>query len=499
MFIVVAILAAFCMLISASSRVLRLFNSFALIALLGLAGEMILRVFCQGPQSIWGGFFSWDALSALLLGVIVVIAAYVIVYSFSYMEHEVAAGKVPQSRLPRYYFWVWMFIGTMLWVVSTPNLGLLWVGIEGTTLATALLVGFYREKTAVEAAWKYIVLCTVGISFALLGTMILYAASGRINGYSLAALDWRLLVGMAPQLDPALVKLGCIFAFIGYGAKVGFVPMHPWLPDAHSQAPSPVSALLSGVLLNCALYAILRWHILVRQTGLGPDFSGKLLLVFGLISLGAMMAFILLQKDIKRLLAYSSVEHMGIIALGLGLGTPLAVWGACFHLILHALTKANLFVVVGRVVQMIGTRQIPKIRGVMSLWPYTGGILFMGLLAITGMPPFGTFRSEISIMAGFFQNHHPILGFLTALFLAVIFAGFLYHFLGMLFGTPGERCLKDKGEGKEVLWLAVPMILVLMLGVFVPEPLNQALNQVVELILGRGGEYGEFGKLTQLF
>ncbi|AGA70404.1 formate hydrogenlyase subunit 3/multisubunit Na+/H+ antiporter, MnhD subunit [Desulfitobacterium dichloroeliminans LMG P-21439] len=499
MFIVVAFLAALCMLISSRNQVLRTINSLAVLALLGLAGDMIWRVYTQGPQSIWGGFFTWDALSALLLTVIAVIAAYVVLYSFSYMEHEVEADKVPQSRLPWYYFWIWMFIGTMLWVVSTPNLGLLWVGIEGTTLATALLVGFYREKPAVEAAWKYIVLCTVGISFALLGTMILYAASGRVNGYSLAALDWRLLVNLANQLDPALVKLGFVFAFIGYGAKVGFVPMHPWLPDAHSQAPSPVSALLSGVLLNCALYAILRWHILVRQTSLGPDFSGNLLIIFGLLSLGAMVAFILLQKDIKRLLAYSSVEHMGIIALGFGIGTPLAVWGACFHLILHALTKANLFVAVGRVVQMMGTRQIPKMRGILSLWPYTGGMLLMGLLAITGTPPFGTFRSEINIMAGLFQAGHPFLGFLTALFLSVIFAGFLYHFLGMLFGKPNERHLEERGEGSAMLWLALPLALVLILGVVVPEPLNQALNQVVELILGGGGEYGEIIKLTSVF
>lgn len=499
MFIVVAFLAAFCMLFSSHNQVLRILNCLALVGLFGIAGDTVYGVFTQGPRSIWGGFFYWDALSALLLVVIVVIAAYVILYSFSYMEHEVKEGKVAQSRLPWYYFWIWMFIGTMLWVVSTPNLGLLWVGIEGTTLATALLVGFYREKAAVEAAWKYIILCTVGISFALLGTMILYAASSRVNGYSLAALDWRLLVSMAIHLDPALVKLGFIFAFVGYGAKVGFVPMHPWLPDAHSQAPSPVSALLSGVLLNCALYAILRWHILVGQTSLGPDFSGRLLMIFGLISLGAMVAFILLQKDLKRLFAYSSVEHMGIMAIGFGLGTPLAVWGACFHLVVHALSKANLFVVVGRVVQMTGTRQIPKIRGVMSLWPFTGGILLMGFLAITGAPPFGTFRSEISIMAGLFQENHPFIGFLTALFLAVIFAGFLFHFLGMLWGKPSERRLEEKGESWAVLWLGIPLVLVLILGVFVPESLNQALGQVVELIQGGGEEHGNLARITGLF
>lgn len=499
MFVVVAFLAALCMLSSSRNTILRGLNAAALLSLLGLGGNTVLRVFKQGPQSVWGGFFYWDALSALLLSVIIVIASYVVLFSLSYMEHEVEEEKIPQSRLRWYYFWIWMFIGTMLWVVSTPNLGLLWVGIEGTTLATALLVGFYREKSSIEAAWKYIILCTVGISFALLGTLLLYAAAGRVNGFSLEALDWRLLIGIAPQLDGALVKLGFLFAFIGYGAKVGFVPMHPWLPDAHSQAPSPVSALLSGVLLNCALYAVLRWHILVRQTSLGPNFSGNLLVIFGLISLGGMVAFILLQKDIKRLLAYSSVEHMGILALGFGLGTPLAVWGASFHLILHALTKANLFVIVGRIVQKTGTRQILKIRGVLSLWPYSGFILLLGLLAITGTPPFGTFRSEINIMAGLFQTNHPILGFLTALFLTIIFAGFLYHFLGMLFGKPNERKLEEKGENPRVLILALPLVVVLVFGIFVPESLNQALWQVVELILGVGGNYGQLTEFTRVF
>jgi hydrogenase-4 component F len=491
MFVVIAFLAALVMLMTSRNSTLRILNGVALLILVALAGNTVLRVFNQGPQRVWGGFFYWDALSALLLSVIVVIASYVILFSFSYMEHEVEEGKIPQSRLRWYYFWIWMFIGTMLWVVSTPNLGLLWVGIEGTTLATALLVGFYREKAGIEAAWKYIILCTVGISFALLGTLLLYAAAGRVNGYSLSALDWRLLLGMAPQLDSALVKLGFLFAFIGYGAKVGFVPMHPWLPDAHSQAPSPVSALLSGVLLNCALYAVLRWHILIRQTTLGPSFSGKLLVIFGLISLGVMVAFILLQKDVKRLLAYSSVEHMGIMALGFGLGTPIAVWGASFHLLLHALTKANLFVVIGGLVQKTGTRQILKIRAVMSLWPYSGFMLLLGLLAITGTPPFGTFRSEINIMAGLFQMGHPVYGFLTALFLTIIFAGFLNHFLGMLFGKASERKVEVEKESPRVIIHAIPLLFVLVLGIVVPEQINQALWQVVELILGVGGNDGQ--------
>lgn len=490
MFVVIAFLAALAMPFSARRAYLQGLNGLALLSLTGLAGNIVIKVFREGSQSLWNGFFYWDALSALLLSVIVTISGYVVLFSLHYMEHEVEEGKVPRRRLRWYYFWIWMFIGTMLWVVSTPNLGLLWVGIEGTTLATALLVGFYREKAAIEAAWKYIILCSVGISFALLGTLLLYAAEGRMNGYSLSSLDWRLLQGWAPQLDPALVKLGFLFAFIGYGAKVGFAPMHPWLPDAHSQAPSPVSALLSGVLLNCALYAILRWHILVRQTSLGPEFSGRLLVWFGIISLGVMVAFILLQKDLKRLLAYSSVEHMGILALGFGLGTPLAVWGASLHLLLHALTKANLFVVVGRIVQKTGTRQILKIRAVMSLWPYTGFLLLLGFLAITATPPFGTFRSELQILAGLFTTGHPVLGFLASLFLTLIFAGFLYHFIGILFGKPSDRQQETSGESWKPLLLGIPVIVVLALGLLIPESIDQALWQVVQLIQG-GGEHGQ--------
>ena len=373
-------------------------------------------------------------------------------------------------------------MATMLLVVSTPNMGIVWVGIEGTTLATTLLVGFYRNKQAIEAAWKYVILCVVGISFALLGTMLLFASAAPHLGQSLSALDWRMLPTVASRLDPTLFRLGVLFAIVGYGTKVGFAPMHAWLPDAHSQAPSPVSALLSAVLLNCALYAILRWYSLARLTTLGPDFVGTILMSFGFLSLALMAGFILLQKDIKRLLAYSSVEHMGILAIGFGLGTKEAVWGASLHLLLHGLTKANLFVIIGRLVQKTGTRQISRIRGIFKVWPYTGIIMVLGLLGITGTPPFGTFRSEIIILSGLFKTDHPILGFLTILFLTVIFAGFLYHFLQMLYGKPTDR--QQPEERVSTLVLAIPLLVVLFLGLFIPQSLNQALNQVVKVILG---------------
>ena len=482
MFIGVAVIAALGMLFSAKDTYLKLVNSVALILLTLSGGWTIRQTLIQGSFGYGSGFLYWDARSVLLLSVIIIVADYVILFSLKYMEEEVREKKLPRTRLKGYYFWLWFFISTMLLVISTPNLGIIWVGIEGTTLATTLLVGFYRNKLAVEAAWKYVILCSVGISFALLGTLFLFAASTPYLGHSLTALDWRELPKIANQLDLGLVRLGVLFAFVGYGAKVGFVPMHAWLPDAHSQAPSPVSALLSGVLLNCALYAILRWHSLARQTALGPDFTGKILLSFGLISLAVMVGVILLQKDVKRLLAYSSVEHMGILAIGFGLGTPLAIWGAALHLLLHALTKANLFVIVGNLVQKTGTRQILRIRGIFKVWPYTGILMLFGLLGITGTPPFGTFRSELSILTGFFETDHLLLGFLAILFLTLIFAGFLYHFIHMLFGKPHERY--QAGESINTLALAIPLLLVLFLGLFIPQSLNQALTQVVKVILG---------------
>ena len=482
MFIGVAVIAAVGMLFSAKETYLRLLNSVALVLLTLSGGWTIRQTLSQGSYAYGTDFLYWDALSALLLSVIIMIAVYVILFSFGYMEEEVREKKFPRTRLKWYYFWIWIFIATMLLVVSTPNLGIIWVGIEGTTLATTLLVGFYRNKQSVEAAWKYVILCTVGISFALLGTMLLFASAAPILGQSLSALDWRMLSKVASQLDPNLVRLGVLFGVVGYGAKVGFAPMHAWLPDAHSQAPSPVSALLSAVLLNCALYAILRWYSLARLTTLGPDFVGTILMCFGFLSLALMVGFILLQKDIKRLLAYSSVEHMGILAIGFGLGTQEAVWGASLHLLLHGLTKANLFVIIGSLVQKTGTREISRIRGIFKVLPYTGIIMVLGLLSITGTPPFGTFRSELSILSGLYKTGHPILGFLSILFLTVIFAGFLYHFLQMLYGKPSGR--QQPRECVSTLALAIPLLVVLFLGLFIPQSLNQALDQVVKVILG---------------
>ncbi len=236
---------------------------------------------------------------------------------------------------------VQLFLLTMLLVVVCDNLGMMWVAIEGTTLASAFLVGFYEKDTSVEAAWKYLIICSVGIALALFGIVLTYASSIELLGDSSSALEWTTLRSIAPELDPTYLRLAFIFIMVGYGTKVGLAPMHTWLPDAHSQAPSPISAMLSAVLLNCAFYGILRFFIITELCV--PGFATDLMLIFGLLSMAVAAVFIIVAKDSKRLLAYSSIEHMGIMSLGFGLGGFLGIFGALFQMLNHALTKPILF------------------------------------------------------------------------------------------------------------------------------------------------------------
>ncbi|HWJ02993.1 MAG TPA: proton-conducting transporter membrane subunit, partial [Verrucomicrobiae bacterium] len=276
------------------------------------------RVFLNGKQYWFGGFLYFDALNAYILATISIVGFMGCLYSIGYMGKEVDEGVIDAKKFGRYFFWLHLFIFAMLMVVSVNNLGVLWVFVEGTTLATALLVGFYHTKASLEAAWKYIIICSVGITFALFGTILIYFAGTKAMGSVGYALNWTELVRNAASLDPKLLKLAFVFILVGYGTKAGLVPMHTWLPDAHSQAPSPVSALLSGVLLNCALYGIIRFHIILSQSPVGSGYSAGLLILFGVLSVGFVVPFILIQHDIKRLLAYSSIEHMGLITLGIG-------------------------------------------------------------------------------------------------------------------------------------------------------------------------------------
>ncbi len=450
-----------------------------------LGSRLALKVFTGGPIRSWSGVLYADALSALVVLIVVVLGFASALYSVGYMNREIREGAVAARRLGRYYLWLHIFVFTMLFVAVADNLGVMWVAIEATTLASALLVAFYNKEASLEAAWKYIMICTVGITFALFGTILTYYSSLNVMGEARGVLNWSTLVRVADKLDPKMIRLAFVFVLIGYGTKAGLAPMHTWLPDAHSQAPSPVSALLSGVLLNCALYGILRFHIITSRT-VGPAFSSQLLLIFGLLSIGVAVPFLLLQHDFKRLLAYSSVEHIGIIAAGIGIGGKLGLYGALLHLFNHAFAKSLMFFLAGNITQHYNTKKIARIRGVLQAYPAAGTLLLLGAFAIAGSPPFGPFLSEFAIVSAGFAGGHVVAAVLFLFFLALVFGGLIYYATNMAFGSPPPRVERVEGGGDawSTAAILVPLTLVVAMGVYIPAPLNGLLEQVVRVIGG---------------
>lgn len=451
---------------------------------LGLVGAGL--IFSGPPRHLVFDLLYLDSLSAWLILIISSVGGLAALYSIGYLHHEVAHGVVAPGQIHWYYWWFHQALFTMLLVVSFNNLGLMWAAVEGTTLTTAFLVGFYQRKTSLEAAWKYVILCSVGITFALLGVLVMYASAVGVLGEESAALNWTVLLAAAPRLDPALVRLAFVLVLVGYGTKAGLAPMHSWLPDAHSQAPAPVSALLSGVLLNCALYGVLRYH-LIATAALGPGFSSSLLLGFGLVSIAVAVPFILVQRDIKRLLAYSSIEHVGIITLAVGIGGPLGLFGGMLHMLNHALTKALLFFVAGSLGQRYGTLQMLRIRGAAQAAPLAGTLLLLAGFAIVGTPPSGIFVSEFTIVtAGVARDLGWVSGLVLA-GLAVIFGGMLFHLARMVFGPPSPAGRDPAGPAarpvRPELWLAAVLAVPIVgLGLYVPAPVRAVLDQVVQIL-----------------
>lgn len=446
----------------------------------GAAGALVAGVLKDGPFA--RGPLYIDALSALMLLVVGLLAVTATLFSLSYMEREVAEGHFRAAVLPRYYALLQIFVFTMIGVLVVENLGLMWVGVEATTLASTLLVAFYFNRAALEAAWKYVMVCNVGILLALLGTIMLYYAQTNVGGGSpLSRTD---LMAMSGQLDPLLVKLAFVFILIGYGTKAGLAPMHTWLPDAHSQAPSPISGLLSGALLSCALYALVRNAGIVRGT-LGCDFVQTALLGFGLLSVAVAIPFILVQHDIKRLLAYSSVEHIGLVSFGLGLGTPLAVYGATFHILNHAVVKSALFYLAGIVSQQYRTKQVLRIRGLFAALPAAGAMTMLAVLAIVGTPPFNIFLSKFAIVAAAFEGGRPLLGGLLLLLLAGIFAGMLYYTGKMVFGTAPASFQAAPVGRPAFIAVAASLAWATVTGFYLPPWLHELLTQAAAIAAGR--------------
>jgi hydrogenase-4 component F len=428
-------------------------------------------------HSGWGPLLEVDPLGLLFLTITSVVFFAASLYAIPYLLHGTYQSGAAPHRFVPCLLW---FLAAMTLVCVTRHLALMWAAIEATTLASAPLIYFYRRPGALEAAWKYLLICSVGIALALLGVFFLgvaaSAAPGHPPGLTLGGLE-----AVAPLMSRPWLKAAFVLALVGYGTKMGLAPLHTWLPDAHSQAPSPVSALLSGALLNCAFLAIARVYQICIASG-DAQFARALLLVLGFASVAIATAFLVRQRDYKRLLAYSSIENMGIVAIGVGLGGS-ATYGAMLHTVNHSLCKAGLFFVAGNVLREYATTNAAEVRGVMRRMPVTGAVLMALLLALGGAPPFGPFWSKFIVFRAAMEPPHPWLGMLLITLLGVAFLGMAGTILPMLQGS-------DAGPGRRreaTLSLAAPIAMsvgALVMGILIPPAISAVLRDAAALLGG---------------
>lgn len=453
---------------------------------------LTVRVWLRPPASpVFDGLLHLDELGMLFLGITSLLFLAAAIYGVGYLRRE---NPEPRQDFEEGLLFVnapegiftgclLLFLAMMTLVCLSGHFGLTWVGVEATTLASAPLIYFHRHTRSLEATWKYLLICSVGIALALLGIFIACIAATDANGATIPLLTAEL-VRRASSLNQVWLKIGFVFLLVGYGTKMGLAPLHTWLPDAHSESPSVVSALLSGALLNCAFLSILRMHQVLVAAGCGA-FGQDLLVLLGLISMGVAAIFIIGQQDFKRLLAYSSVEHVGILALGVGLG-GVGVYGSMLHAVNHSMTKAMLFLVAGNILAAYGTKSCMQVRGVLSVLPISAVLWLAGFLAITGSPPFGMFLSELTILKAALDQGHILAAVLYLVFLGMIFVGMASVFLGM---AQGESSLPEdtRTPRETVLSILSPAVLgliVLVLGLWIPAPVQNLLQQAAKALGG---------------
>jgi hydrogenase-4 component F len=430
------------------------------------------EAFMSGPNDLLRA----DSLSALLMVCVAAVATLALFFSPGLGRES----GYDAAQLRRYHIFVNLFIFAMLLAVSANNVGIMWIAIEATTIFSAMVIPLALTKASVEASWKYILISSVGITLAFVGTVLAYfdfvSLSGRVDN----ALNWPVLLAAAPGLHPVVMRLAFVFLLIGFGTKAGLAPMHTWLPDAHSEAPSPVSAMMSGVLLAVALYAIARWKVVV-DAALGPEFSNQILLLLGVFSLLVASFSLVIQRNYKRMLAYSSIEHSGLVCIGLGLG-PLGVFAALLHLVCHTAAKSMLFVLSGEVLHRYQSTDMERVSGLLKVMPWTGGLFLIGILAVIGAPPFGLFISEFALIRAGFADGRPLLMAAVMVLLAVGFAALLRHSNKMLYGTAPEG-IRTGDNGKwRLLPLSVGVGVLVILGLTLPVPFKALLDQAVKVV-----------------
>jgi hydrogenase-4 component F len=443
------------------------------------ACALTARIVADGPMLAWDDEFFIDALNVFLVTLTAFVGLTTAIFSRPYMRVERDHGKMTPARMRLYHSMYQLFCFTMLLALTTNNMGILWVAMEAATLTTVLLVSVYRTAASLEAAWKYFILCGVGIAQALFGTVLLYMAAEKVLGPHGGALLWTQLDAVKHQLDPTVMTLAFAFLFIGYGTKVGLVPVHNWLPDAHAEGPTPVSAVLSGLLLNVALYAVLRCKVLT-DGALHNRLASQLMMGFGIVSVVAAVFFLYRQRDVKRMFAYSSIEHMGLMTFAFGMGGPIANFAGLLHMTVHSLVKSAIFFAVGHATQKAGTQIMDDIRGLVKVSPTVGWGLMLGSLAILGMPPFGVFASEFLILTTAMREQ-PWATPLLLLALGVAFASIFGRVQAMVFG---ETTLRPLAHPPALLPVFVHLALGLMLGLYIPPYLNGWYQQAARMLGG---------------
>ncbi|HQR25060.1 MAG TPA: hydrogenase 4 subunit F [Steroidobacteraceae bacterium] len=438
------------------------------------------RVLREGNLVAAGEQFFIDPFNVFLVVLTAFVGFTTAVFSRPYMRIEAEHGRIGGGRLRLYHSMYQLFMATMLIALTTNNLGLLWVAMEAATLSTVLLVTLYRTPASLEAGWKYFILCGVGIAQALFGTILLYFAAEKVLGaHGVDALLWTHLAAVKSELEPRVLSLAFVFLLVGYGTKVGLAPLHNWLPDAHAEGPTPISAVLSGLLLNVAIYAVVRCKVLVEGS-LQSNLPSQMLMGFGLLSVVLAAFFLWRQRDIKRLFAYSSIEHMGIVTFAFGMGGAVANFAALLHMTVHSLTKSSIFFAVGHASQKVGSQRIDDIRGLITLNPTIGWGLMIGSIAILGLPPFGVFASEFLVLTTAMRQQ-PWATPILLMALGVAFAAIFSRVQSMVFGETRARRLPHQPA---LLPVFAHLAIVLLLGLYIPPYLADWYRAAARLIGG---------------
>lgn len=428
-----------------------------------------------------GDFLRVDGLAAVFVLAVSGVSWISLWFGMSYLSVAHGDEHLDENQLRRYYALTHMFVFTMLLAVTVNNVGVMWVAVEATTITSAFLVGLHHSKSSLEASWKYILIGSVGIALAFLGTVLGYFNFVQHVGHTEYALNWTVLSQVSSGLNADVLRLCFIFIVIGYGTKAGLAPMYTWLPDAHSEAPAPISSIMSGSLLTVALYAILRWKVVV-DARLGTTYTDHVLIIIGALSVVVAAVLLIRQASYKRMLAYSSVEHMGLICLGFGLG-PLGCFASLMHLLNHAAGKSMMFLLSGNILHRYGSTRIASIRGLLQAMPWTGGLFLVGGLALLGMPPFGIFFSELLLLRAGLISSHPWLVGLIALLVILIFISFLGYLNRLLYGEAPPAETPQASDSPALIPLACNVATLLVIGVFIPDPVARLLRQATEIIL----------------